>query len=116
MTSIGVIIGSTRPGRNGGNAARCVRDLAVEYAGEAAEFELVDLAGYQLPLLDEPTHLRMADIRSQPALTLREDFVNFTEFRPQPAQAAALHGLIDELLAWSRALAPLHTPVPATVS
>ncbi|GAA4630671.1 NAD(P)H-dependent oxidoreductase [Actinoallomurus vinaceus] len=53
MIRIGIIIGSTRPGRNGDRVAQWVRDLAAEHAGDAADFELVDLADYALPLLDE---------------------------------------------------------------
>lgn len=52
MTGIGVILGSTRPGRRGEPVARWV----MEEAGRRrdAEFELVDLADYPLPHLDEP--------------------------------------------------------------
>ncbi|MFI6493331.1 NADPH-dependent FMN reductase [Streptomyces sp. NPDC050564] len=51
--------------------------------------------------------LRMADIGPQVALSLREDFVDFAEFRPQELHVAEVHGLVDELLAWARALGPL---------
>ncbi|WP_078865769.1 NADPH-dependent FMN reductase [Streptomyces sp. NRRL S-1448] len=57
--------------------------------------------------------LRMADIGPQVALSLREDFVDFADFRPRPVHTAELHRLVDELLAWARALAPLRT-VPQT--
>jgi NAD(P)H-dependent FMN reductase len=52
VTRIGVILGSTRPGRRGEPVARWV----MEEAGQRtdAEFELVDLADYPLPHLDEP--------------------------------------------------------------
>jgi NAD(P)H-dependent FMN reductase len=60
MIRIGIIIGSTRPGRNGDQVAQWVRDLAIEHAGDAADFELVDLKDYALPLLDEPVPARMA--------------------------------------------------------
>lgn len=49
---IAVIIGSTRPGRNGEAVARWVYELARKR--EDAEFELVDIKDYNLPLLDEP--------------------------------------------------------------
>lgn len=52
MTKIGIIIGSTRPGRNGAAVAKWVYDLSKKRAD--AEFELVDIADYNLPLLDEP--------------------------------------------------------------
>ncbi|MFF1473740.1 NAD(P)H-dependent oxidoreductase [Streptomyces mirabilis] len=60
LIRIGIIIGSTRPGRNGDQVAQWVRDLAVEHAGDVADFELVDLKDYELPLLDEPVPARMA--------------------------------------------------------
>ena len=52
MSKIGIIIGSTRPGRNGEQVARWVEKLA-QQRGDA-EFELVDLLDYGLPHLDEP--------------------------------------------------------------
>lgn len=52
MIKIAVIIGSTRPGRVGESVARWVYDIATER--NDAEFELVDIAEFDLPLLDEP--------------------------------------------------------------
>jgi NAD(P)H-dependent FMN reductase len=52
MTRVGIILGSTRPGRNGEAVARWVYDLASKR--DDAEFELVDLQDYPLPHLDEP--------------------------------------------------------------
>jgi NAD(P)H-dependent FMN reductase len=52
MIKIAVIIGSTRPGRVGESVAKWVYDLAK--ARSDAEFELVDIADFNLPLLDEP--------------------------------------------------------------
>ncbi|RPE43654.1 NAD(P)H-dependent FMN reductase [Streptomyces sp. Ag109_O5-1] len=190
-TKTGIIIGSTRPGRNGEKVARWVRDLAAEHAAGRADFGLVDLKDFALPLLDEPVPalrtpggrphtrrfaerigacdafivvtpeyntappasltnaidylyeewggkpvgyvgygvfgavmavqklraqagvLRMADIGPQVALSLREDFVAFTDFRPRESQAAEVHGLVDELLAWARALGPLRATAGA---
>ncbi|WP_351225000.1 NAD(P)H-dependent oxidoreductase [Streptomyces sp. NPDC002133] len=184
MTRIGIILGSTRPGRNGEKVAHWVLDQARAHGGEAT-FELVDLADYPLPHLDEPLppsmgqyqnahtkewadriasfdgfiivtpeynhstsgvlknaidylfaewnnkavgfvsygavggaraaeHLRlivgelkMADVRTNVALSLYTDFVNFSDFAPGEHQAASLSTLIDEVVAWSRALAPL---------
>ncbi|WP_433722140.1 NADPH-dependent FMN reductase [Nocardia sp. CA-129566] len=191
MLEIGIIIGSTRPGRNGDRVAQWVQQLAAEYAGDATKFELVDLKDHQLPLLDEPIPagrapgqqphtrrwaerigscdayifvtpeyntappaslsnaidylhrewagkpvayvgygiygavmavqklraqagvLRMADIGPQVALTLGEDFVNFTDFRPRELHVAQVHRLVDELLAWAQALGPLRVPALA---
>jgi NAD(P)H-dependent FMN reductase len=49
---IAVIIGSTRPGRNGEAVAKWVYELAQKRSD--AEFELVDIKDFNLPLLDEP--------------------------------------------------------------
>ncbi|KAA9084118.1 NADPH-dependent FMN reductase [Microbacterium radiodurans] len=49
---IAVILGSTRPGRNGAAVADWVMAQA---AGRSATYELVDLADFPLPFLDEPT-------------------------------------------------------------
>ena len=52
MPRIGIILGSTRPNRNGEQVAKWVLDVASER--QDAEFELVDLRDYPLPHLDEP--------------------------------------------------------------
>lgn len=51
MIRIAVIIGSTRPGRVGESVGRWVYEIASRHTG--AEFELVDLKDFNLPLLDE---------------------------------------------------------------
>src|SRR5258707_1204930 len=51
MTKVGIILGSTRPGRNGEAVAKWVYDIASRRGD--AEFELVDLLDYNLPHLDE---------------------------------------------------------------
>ena len=51
MTKIAIILGSTRPGRNGAAVATWVLDIASRRSD--AEFELVDLADFPLPHLDE---------------------------------------------------------------
>lgn len=52
MLRIAVIIGSTRPGRVGEAVARWVHQQSLKRTD--AEFELVDLLKFDLPLLDEP--------------------------------------------------------------
>lgn len=52
MIKVGIILGSTRPGRNGEAVAKWVLENA-QTRGDA-EYELVDIADYNLPLLDEP--------------------------------------------------------------
>lgn len=52
MTKIGIILGSTRPGRNGEAVAKWVLEQASQRTD--AQFELVDLLDFPLPHLDEP--------------------------------------------------------------
>jgi NAD(P)H-dependent FMN reductase len=186
MTRIGIILGSTRPNRNGEQVARWVYDIASRRSD--AEYELVDLRDYPLPHLDEPLppsmgqyqnehtkawadkiasfdgfviitpeynhgtsgvlknaidylyaewnnkavglvsygsvggaraaeHLRlvagelqMADVRQQVTLSLLTEFENFSVFKPGDYNLAALGTLLDQVVAWSTALAPLRQP------
>ena len=183
MTRIGIILGSTRPNRNGEQVARWVYDIASQRGD--AEFELVDLRDYPLPHLDEPLppamgqyqnehtrqwadkiasfdgfvmvtpeynhstsgvlknaidylyaewnnkavgfvsygsvggaraveHLRLvagelqlADVRQQVALSLLTEFENFSVLKPGDYSRASLSTLLDQVIAWSTALAPL---------
>ncbi|MEH1165183.1 NAD(P)H-dependent oxidoreductase [Micromonospora sp. CPCC 205539] len=183
MTKIGIILGSTRPGRNGEAVARWVHDVAKQRSD--AQFDLIDLLDYKLPHLDEAyppsmgqysqphtlrwaetiasydgfvmvtpeynhstsgalknaidflysewnnkavafvsygsvggtravEHLRliagelqMADVRSQVALSLFTDFENFSVFKPGDHQRDTLNVTLDQVVAWSKALAPL---------
>ncbi|CAM5273928.1 MULTISPECIES: NAD(P)H-dependent oxidoreductase [Streptomyces] len=183
MTKIGIILGSTRPGRNGEAVARWVLDIASKRSD--AEFELIDLLDYKLPHLDEQLppsmgqysqphtqewarkiagfdgfifvtpeynhstsgvlknaidylyaewnnkaagfvsygamggaraveHLRliagelqMADVRAQVGLSLFHDFENFSVLKPGEFQVEALNATLDQVVAWSQALAPL---------
>jgi NAD(P)H-dependent FMN reductase len=52
MVKIGIIIGSTRPGRKAEAVAKWAYEIARKRKN--AEFELVDIADFNLPLLDEP--------------------------------------------------------------
>lgn len=52
MLKIAIIIGSTRPGRKGEPVAKWAHEIASRRSD--AEFELVDIKAYDLPLLDEP--------------------------------------------------------------
>jgi NAD(P)H-dependent FMN reductase len=192
MIRIGIILGSTRPGRNGEQVAQWVYEIAS--LRQDAEFELVDLLDYPLPHLDEPLlpsmgqyqnehtkqwadkiasfdgfvfvtpeynhstsgvlknaidylyaewnnkaagfvsyggaggaraaeHLRlvagglqMADVRQQVALSLLTEFENFSVFKPGDYNLAALDTLLDQVIAWSTALAPLRQQQPSPVS
>jgi NAD(P)H-dependent FMN reductase len=52
MLRIAIIIGSTRPGRKGEAVAKWAYEIARKRSD--AEFELVDIKDFNLPLLDEP--------------------------------------------------------------
>lgn len=186
MTRIGIILGSTRPGRRGDQVARWVLDHA---AGRTdAEFALVDLLDYPLPLLNEPrpamfcadggyeheytrawsqaiasfdgfvvvtaeyNHgmpsalknaldylfhewankavgivsygvdggaraaeqlrlasgiLQLADVAYQVTLSLFTEFENMATFKPSERAVQTLASTLDQVVAWSNALAPL---------
>ncbi|MDF5754388.1 NAD(P)H-dependent oxidoreductase [Spongiactinospora sp. TRM90649] len=63
MLKVGIILGSTRPGRNGEVVAQWVRDLAAKRGD--ADYKLVDLADYGLGNLDEPQHPAMGNYRHE---------------------------------------------------
>ncbi len=52
MPRIAIVTGSTRPGRKAEAVARWVLDIAKKRSD--AEFELLDIQSFDLPLLDEP--------------------------------------------------------------
>ncbi len=52
MTKVGIVLGSTRPGRRGAAVAQWVLEEAINR--RSADYELVDLADVPLPNLDEP--------------------------------------------------------------
>ena len=52
MLKIGIILGSTRPGRNGEAVAKWVHEKVGQRTD--AQFELIDIKDFNLPLLDEP--------------------------------------------------------------
>ena len=52
MLRIAIIVGSTRPGRKGEAVAKWAYEIAQRRSD--AEFELVDIEDFNLPLLDEP--------------------------------------------------------------
>jgi len=183
MTRIAIILGSTRPGRNGEAVARWVFDIA-KRRGDA-EYGFVDIAEYRLPHLDEvdpPSlgtyaqphtrawaatiasfdgfvfvtpeynhstsgalknaidflyaewnnkaagfvsygsaggvraveHLRLvmaelqvAGVRAQVALSLYTDFADFSRFTPADHQLDAANAVLDQVVSWSTALAPV---------
>jgi len=57
--------------------------------------------------------LQMADVRQQVPLSMFNDFENFSVFKPGDYNLAALDVLLDQVVAWSTALAPLRQPAAA---
>ncbi|MBF6328057.1 NADPH-dependent FMN reductase [Nocardia transvalensis] len=183
MTRIGIILGSTRPNRNGPQVAQWVLDTAARRGD--AEFALIDLREHPLPHFDEPmapmlgpsvhahtrawaeriapfdgfvmvtpeynhsapgvlknaidhlfapwtdkavgfvsygahggvravehlrvicSALRMAVVSHQVAISVLTDFANYTTFTPREHHTTALNTLLDQVVSWSAALAPL---------
>ena len=180
MLKVAIILGSTRPGRNGEAVARWVHEHAAKRGD--ADYQLVDIADFDLPLLDEAIppsmgqyqkdhtrrwaetiagfdafvfvtpeynhstsgalknaidfiygewnnkaagfvaygsaggtraveHLRgimaelqIADVRSQVALSLFEDFESFSKFKPRDVHENSLDSLFEQLVGWGKAL------------
>jgi NAD(P)H-dependent FMN reductase len=78
MTRIGIILGSTRPGRRGEQVAKWV--LEVARARVDADFELIDLADHPLPHLDEPTPPSMGQYQNQHTKDWAATIVRFDGF------------------------------------
>jgi NAD(P)H-dependent FMN reductase len=185
MIRIGVIVGSTRPGRKALDVAKWVMEIAK--LREDATYELVDIEEFKLPLLDEPMppsmgqysrphtkawaariggfdgfmfvtpeynhatsgalknaidflykewnnkaagfvgygsaggaraienlrlvmgELMVADVRAQVMLSLFTDFENFSTFKPAAHHERSVEAMLDQVVAWSRALQPLRS-------
>lgn len=180
MLKLAIIIGSTRPGRVGEGVARWVHEVAQRR--DDAEFELVDIEDFELPLLDEPippamgkyskphtkrwaakiasfdgfvfvtpeynhgisgalknaidflyaewndkvagfvgygsaggtraveqlrlvmAEVQVATVRNQVMLSLREDFEDYSRFKPRSFHEQTLGQVLDQVVAWSGAL------------
>jgi NAD(P)H-dependent FMN reductase len=185
MTRIAIIAGTTRPNRKSLEVARWVLERASQRTD--AEFEIVDLADVDLPLLDEPMpamagryshdhtrqwaqtiarfdgfvfvcaeynhsmpavlknaldylyaewnnksagfvtygtnggiraaealrlvmgELQVADVRAGVALNVFTDFENFTTFTPAAIHDRSMNAMLDQVVAWAAALAPLRS-------
>ncbi len=55
----------------------------------------------------------MADVRQQVALSLITEFEYFSVFKPGDHNVDSLHTLLDQVIAWSTALAPLRQAAAA---
>ena len=191
MTKIAIITGSTRPGRVNRSVAEWVHELASQRTD--AEFELVDIADYNLPVLDEPmpaayqqytkehtkawaakiaefdgfvfvtgeynhsvtpalanalsflnaewnnkaagivgygsamgvratehlrgilSELQIAHVQKHGMFSLFTDFEDFSTFKPTELQAASVPPMLDQVVAWSKAMETVRALEPAAV-
>ncbi|AEW98605.1 NADPH-dependent FMN reductase [Streptantibioticus cattleyicolor] len=54
--------------------------------------------------------LQMADVRQQVTLSMFTEFESYKVFRPHEHHVSGLTTLLDQVVAWTTALAPLRTP------
>ena len=105
MTKIGIIIGSTRPGRNAEQVSKWYYEVAKER--KDAEFELIDIADYNLPLLDESLpagYHQYANEHTKKWAAKIAEFDGFVMVTPEynHSTSAALKNAIDYLaLEWN---------------
>ncbi len=100
MIRIGIIIGSTRPGRKGEAVGKWVYEIAQKHSD--AEFELVDIKDFNLPLLDEPVPPIMGQYTHQHTKVWSAKIASFDAYvfvTPEynHATSAALKNAIDFL-------------------
>ena len=100
MLKIAIIIGSTRPGRKGEAVAKWVYEIAQQR--DDAEYELVDIKDFNLPLLDEPVSPMMGQYTHQHTKTWSAKIASFDAYifvTPEynHATSGALKNAIDFL-------------------
>ena len=97
MLKIAIIIGSTRPGRNGEAVAKWVYEIA--HKRTDAEFELVDIKDFNLPLLDEPVPGQHAKEHTKAWAAKIDSFDAYVFVTPEynHATSGALKNAIDFL-------------------
>jgi NAD(P)H-dependent FMN reductase len=84
--------------------------LANEWANKAAGFVSYGFGGGLLAvehLRGVAANLRLADVRSQVSFNMITDFENYQTLQPKPYHEQAANALIDDIIAWGTALAPL---------
>ena len=92
-----IIIGSTRPGRVAPAVADWIADRAREHGG--FDVQVTDLAELNLPLLDEPNHLRSQWMDAQEREKQRTEVAKASDkVRPDMLRAQAGSIEFDELL------------------
>jgi NAD(P)H-dependent FMN reductase len=100
MLRIAIILGSTRPGRKGEAVAKWIYEIAQKRSD--AEFELVDIKDFNLPLLDEPMSAMMGQYTHEHTKTWSAKVASFDGFvfvTPEynHATSGALKNAIDFL-------------------
>lgn len=78
MIKVGIILGSTRPGRNGEAVAKWVYEIARQRTD--ATFELVDILDYNLPLLDEPIPPSFGQYKNAHTIAWAEKIASFDAY------------------------------------
>lgn len=78
MIKVAIVVGSTRPGRKAEAVARWVHEQAV--VRKDAEFELVDIESFDLPLLDEPVPPSMGKYSKPHTKAWAEKIASFDAF------------------------------------
>ena len=100
MLKIAIIVGSTRPGRKADTVARWVHGIASRR--NDAEYEIIDIKDYNLPLLDEPMPPSMGKYTQPHTLAWSEKIAAFDGYvfvTPEynHATSGALKNAIDYL-------------------
>jgi NAD(P)H-dependent FMN reductase len=78
MLNVAIILGSTRPGRNGKAVAKWVYEIAKRRTD--ATFELVDIKDFNLPLLDEPIPPSLGQYKNPHTKAWAEKIAEFDAF------------------------------------
>jgi NAD(P)H-dependent FMN reductase len=78
MIKVAIILGSTRPNRNGEAVAKWTYELSKKRVD--AEFELIDLRDYDLPLLDEPIQPAMGQYTKPHTIKWAETIASYDAY------------------------------------
>ena len=102
MLRIAIIVGSTRPGRKADTVAKWVHQIASKRSD--AQYEVVDIQDFNLPLLDEPMPPAMRQYTKEHTKRWSEKIASFDGYvfvTPEynHATSAGLKNAIDFLIA-----------------
>ena len=105
MLRIAIIIGSTRPGRKGEAVAKWAYEIAQRRRD--AEFELVDIKDFNLPLLDEPMPPIMGQDTHDHTKTWSAKIASFDAYVFVTPEYNHATSALDQVTAWGGALKTL---------